>query len=167
MHVHRLVGPNPARETRRQAPEIGSWAAAHDPRWPQISARLLWLKQQGRRAVRIVDADSGAGALLLHAVVHARALGFVAIEGRGIDGSPALIGRARASALRCNDPGIGVTFEVADMLTALRDEQDLPADIVLWGCPDRQDSGDATASVLRAAGDLVIGDGPQARSAAA
>jgi SAM-dependent methyltransferase len=148
-------------------PEIGSWAAAHDPRWSQIAARLLWLKQQGRRAVRIVDADCGAGALLLHAVVHARSLGFVAIEGRGIDGSPALIGRARAAAARCTDPAIGVTFEVADLASALREEQDLPADIVLWHHSDRQDGDDAVPMLLRAAGDLVVGAGQRARSAAA
>jgi SAM-dependent methyltransferase len=167
MNVHRFSRPLAARETRRPTSEIGSWAAAHDPRWAQIAARLLWLKQQGRRAVRIVDADCGAGALLLHAVVHARSLGFVAIEGRGIDGSPALIGRARAAAARCTDPAIGVTFEIADMVSALREEQDLPADIVLWHHSDRQDGDDAVLMLLRAAGDLVIGDIQQARSAAA
>jgi SAM-dependent methyltransferase len=160
MHAHHLRGPNPARVTRRPTSEIGSWAAAHDPRWPQIAARLLWLKQQGRRAVRIVDADCGAGALLLHALVHARSLGFVAIEGRGIDASPALIGRARASASRCRDLAIGVQFEVADTLSALHDEQEHPADIVVGHGSNLQDSADATASMLRAAGDLVIGDGP-------
>ena len=53
---------------------------------------------------------------------HAKALGFTAIEGRGIDGSPAMIGRARVAAARLHEPAIGLTFEVADMIEALADE---------------------------------------------
>ena len=136
----------------------GSRRAAHDPRWPAIAARLALVREKRRCAVRIVDADCGAGTLLVHAVLHARSLGFTAIEGRGIDGSPALIGRARAAAGRLRDPAIGVTFEVADMVGGLGDEHELPADIVLWhgapgGCEKR-----SISEALARAGEVVIGD---------
>lgn len=142
----------------------GSRAASHDPRWPAVMAALAALRDRKRCAVRIVDADCGAGCLLLQALRHARALGFTAIEGRGIDGAPALIGRARAAAARLRDPAIGVTFEAADMATALADEHDLPADIVLWhGVAE----GVQVPDVLRLAGMLVIADRPPATAARA
>lgn len=129
-HIPPVTLPTPQRGHRTSTP--GAWTAAHDARWPQLAARLLSLKHACRRSVRIVDVDCGAGGLLLHAVAHARALGFLAIEGRGIDASPALIGRARVAAARLSDPAIGMTFEVGEMLAALREEQPFPADIVLW-----------------------------------
>lgn len=132
----------------------GSRTALHDPRWPRIAAALAALRDRGRFAVRIIDADCGAGCLLLHAVHHARSLGFTAIEGRGIDGSPALIGRAKAAAQRQPDPAIGLTFDLSDVLVALGDEYDLPADLVLWHGPRRQDVDRA----LSRAAELVISD---------
>ncbi len=151
--AHRSAAPG---STHR--PLAASRTAIHDPRWPRISAALSDLRDRGRHAVRIVDSDCAAGSLLLHALHHARMLGFTAIEGRGIDGSPALIGRARAAAARQPDPAVGVIFECADMLAALRDEADLPADILLCqetgpksGRPDLRDA-------VFAAGDRVIDD---------
>lgn len=136
----------------------GSRAATHDPRWPRIMASLAALRDRGRHAVRIVDADCGAGSLLLHALHHARAIGFTAIEGRGIDGSPALIGRARAAASRQQDAAIGVAFEMADMVAALRDEHELPADIVIWHGPGKQDRSPTMLFAIRAAGSCIIDD---------
>lgn len=135
-----------------------SRAARSDARWADIAAALTALRERHRHAVRIVDADCACGTLLIAAVRHARALGFTSIEGRGIDGSPTLIGRARAAAARLHDPAIGLSFEVADMVDALASEADAPADIVLChgGRPDDDRPG-ARAS-LRAAGDRVIGD---------
>lgn len=104
--------------------------------------------------MRIVDADCGAGCLLLQAVHHARSLGFTAIEGRGIDGSPALIGRAKAAALRQRDHAIGLVFEVSDAAVALSEEYDLPADLVLWHGTRRESIDQALAR----AADLVIRD---------
>lgn len=152
----------PATPTRRVPI---SRTATHDPRWPAIEAALIRLHDGKRLAVRIVDADCGAGCLLLQAVRHARALGFVAVEGRGIDGSAALIGRARAAAARLRDPAVGLSFEVADAATALREEQDFPADIVL--CHGRTFAGADTAldEALAHAGRVVIGDHPLARAA--
>ncbi len=89
------------------------------------------MREARRHAVRIVDADCGDGALLLAAVRHARALGFVAIEARGVDGAPALIARARTAAATLDDLAIGVTFDNADMVAALAQEHDLAPDIVL------------------------------------
>ncbi len=134
-----------------------SKAAANDPRWPRIEAALAALRTNGRHAVRIVDAECGAGTLLLQALAEARWLGFKAIEGRGIDRSPLLIGRARLAARRAADPAIGVDFVAADMVAALRDEQDLPADIVI--CHDlTRDRRPEAAHAVRNAGRIVIGD---------
>ncbi|MDR6146775.1 hypothetical protein QE363_002568 [Sphingomonas sp. SORGH_AS870] len=117
---------------------------AHDPRWPVIRSALSGLREQRRFSVRIVDADCGAGALLIRAVRHARMLGFTAIEGRGISGSPAMIGRARCAARRASDPAIGLEFASLTLDEALRAERDLPADILLW-------RGPITAAVSQAA----------------
>ncbi|MFV0623390.1 SAM-dependent methyltransferase [Sphingomonas sp. ac-8] len=136
------------------APAPGSRTARSDPRWPQLAATLAALRLRGRFAVRIVDADCGCGTLLIETVRHARALGFTAIEGRGIDGAPALIGRARAAAGRLRDPAIGLVFECADAVRALTEEAVQPADIVLWHATD----GERAAAVLRASADVVIGE---------
>jgi SAM-dependent methyltransferase len=132
----------------------GSRTALHDPRWPAIAGALRALRDRGRFAVRIVDAGCGAGCLLLHAVHHARSLGFTSIEGRGIDGSPALIGRAKAAAQRQRDPAIGTAFDRSDVLVALGEEYDLPADLVLWHGTRRA----AIDQALARAADLVIRD---------
>lgn len=135
-----------------------SRTAVHDPRWPFVTAALAALRDKHRCAVRIVDADCGAGALLFEAVRHARKLGFTAIEGRGIDGSPALVGRARAAASRISDHAIGVDFEMTDMVAALRDEQDFPADVVLWHGSEEEDRHAGVVDALMRAGRAVIGD---------
>ena len=139
----------------------GSRAARGDPRWPRIAVALAGLRERHRHAVRIVDADCGCGTLLIETVRYARTLGFIAVEGRGIDGVPAMIGRARAAATRLDDPAIGLVFDLADMIQALVQEADFPADIVLWhrarGKIDQPD----VAAVLAAAGDLVVDDAEQ------
>lgn len=164
-HIPPITPPTPQRGHRTSIP--GAWSAAHDARWPQLAARLLALKQACRRSVRIVDADCGAGGLLLHAAAHARALGFLAIEGRGIDASPALIGRARAAAARLRDPAIGMTFEVGEMLAALREEQPFPADILLWPSCAPADLTEAAHRLLLGAADFVVrSDKPSWRAAA-
>ncbi|WP_375398641.1 SAM-dependent methyltransferase [uncultured Sphingomonas sp.] len=147
---------------RTAEPATVGRAAAHDPRWPGVCTALAGLREQRRRAVRIVDADCGDGRLLLAAVRHARALGFTAIEGRGIDGSPALVGRARTTAARLADPAIGVTFDMADASVALTEEFDLPADIVLWHGSRPGDLNAGIAAALSRAGDRVICDCPVA-----
>ncbi len=135
-----------------------------DSRWPQVAAALAALRADKRRSVRIVDADCGAGTLLLCAVRFARALGFTAIEARGVAAAPALIGRARAAAAALHDPAIGITFEQG-MPGAVQDEIDFPADIVLWhgGEPSEgQAARRATEQALASAGRAVIADRPEA-----
>ncbi|WP_294236203.1 SAM-dependent methyltransferase [uncultured Sphingomonas sp.] len=131
----------------------------HDPRWPAVEAALCSLRERRRRAVRIVDADCGAGGFLIAVAERARAMGFTAIEGRGIGGSPALIGRARAAALRHRDAGMGLVFERADPVDALASEREFPADIVMC----HRHGGLAPA--LAAAGTSVIGDPVEGRCA--
>lgn len=137
---------------------VGSRVARNDPRWPRIASALADLRERHRHSVRIVDADCGCGTLLIEAARYARALGFTAIEGHGIDGASTMIGRARAAARRLHEPAIGFTFELADVALALGQEAYFPADIVL--CHDflkeRDQSG--IAGLLAAAGDLLIGD---------
>ncbi len=136
----------------------GSRAAHNDTRWAHICIALAALRTRQRHAVRIVDADCACGTLLIKAVRHAKALGFTAIEGRGIDGSPALIGRARAAAARLHEPAIGLTFEVMDMIEALASEADFPADIVLWHGGRAGDDQSGLRASLAKAGDLIISD---------
>ena len=142
----------------RLAAAVGpaSRTARHDPRWPTIVAALAALRERRRFAVRIVDAECGAGTVLIAAVLHARMLGFTAIEGHGIDGSPALIGRARAAARRLSDAAIGVSFAVADVPAALVAEQAAPADILLWHAGGSCAIDDALAHAAA----LVIRDDP-------
>ena len=157
MQHTRAIAPRLYRASTIVHPQPGSRTATHDERWPALATALAGLRERKRCSVRMVDSDCGAGCLLLHAACHARALGFTAIEARGIGGSPALIGRARAAAGRLHDPAIGTVFEVKDMLAGLRDEYDFPADIVLWrGATDAAQS--AIVEALHKAGRLVIGD---------
>lgn len=136
----------------------GSRAVHNDTRWAAICAALAALRERGRRSVRIVDADCACGTLLIEAVRHARALGYTAIEGRGIDGSPAMVGRARAAAARLHEPAIGLTFEVADMIEALASEADFPADIVLWHGGRAEDDRPGVRASLAKSGNVVLGD---------
>jgi hypothetical protein len=128
LHLRPPSVPYRSTPWRSAVPRPGPTA---DARWPVLALALTGLRQAGRRAVRIVDADCGDGALLLAAARHARMLGFVAIEARGVDGAPAPITRARAAAATFDDAAIGVSFECADMIAALAQERDLAPDIVL------------------------------------
>jgi len=131
--------------------------AISDDRWPAIVAALTRLKAGGRHSVRIVDADCGTGTTLLHAALRARGLGFTAVEARGIDGAPAPISSARVAAAAFRDPAIGIAFDVADLVTALADEIDLPADILLWRRPRCVPAGIARA-VARAGCIIIDGE---------
>ncbi|MEG3125691.1 SAM-dependent methyltransferase [Sphingomonas sp. GB1N7] len=133
---HCIAGPLLRRAIRpRRVASARARPRCRDRRWPEVAAALVSLRAARRCSVRIVDADCGSGALLLCAVRYARALGFTAIEARGIDDTPALVGRARASAMVLHDAAIGITFEKGDLVRALDEEADFPADIVMWhGC---------------------------------
>jgi SAM-dependent methyltransferase len=124
--------------------------AEADLRWPALTRILSALHRRGRRSIRIVDTSCGAGDLLVQAARRARDLGFVAIEGRGVDADPMLVGRARATARSANDPAIGLVFEVGDAADALREEADFPADLVLCSAEDADAARGAGRTVLRA-----------------
>jgi hypothetical protein len=160
MTLEMTVGTMPTciRAYRRASQAPGCRTGRADRRWPQIAAALGELRERGRYAVRIVDVQCACGTLLIAAAHHAYALGFTGIEARGIDHSPARIGRARAAANRLCDPAIGFRFEVADTVQVLAEEADFPADIVLW---HGQPPGGLQAGIreaVAAAGDFIIGD---------
>ncbi|WP_404712740.1 hypothetical protein [Sphingomonas sp. MMS24-J13] len=96
-----------------------------------IDAALLEMQAAGRHAVRIVDIGCRSGATLIRALVRARGLGFVAIEGRGVDLSGDDVMIARWATRTWRDPAIGVAFEAGDILDALAQEEDASVDILL------------------------------------
>lgn len=109
----------------------GRYAYADSEIWARIDAALGELRAQGRHAVRILDLGCGPGTWTLRTALRARALGFVAVEARGIDISHELIGLARAAAKQVADPAIGLEFEVCDLETALAGEDDRSSDLTL------------------------------------
>ncbi len=109
----------------------GSYAYADREIWARLDAALIRLRTSGRHAIRILDAGCGPGTWLLRMVVRARDLGFTAIDARGFDISPEMIALAGERLDLANDPHIGVTFEVADLLDALDEEEDASYDLTL------------------------------------
>jgi len=147
------------------APAAGAWGASvqsaqdraeKDRRWPAMLRKLKGLRKRGRRSIRIVDADCGAGELLIHAARRAREMGFVAIEGRGIDADPRLIASAIRAAARRSDPAIGLVFEQGDPGKAMREEAEYPADLLL--CPASDADKRERAALARTAADTVLWD---------
>ncbi len=130
--------------------------AEKDRRWPAMLRKLQGLRKRGRRSIRIVDADCGAGELLMHAVRRARAMGFVAIEGRGIDADPCLIASARHAAAGQSDPAIGLVFEQGDPDKVMREEAEYPADLLL--CPASGVDARERAALARTAANTVLWD---------
>ncbi|MEO7169579.1 MAG: class I SAM-dependent methyltransferase [Sphingomonas sp.] len=99
--------------------------------WLRIDRTLIELRAQGRHAIRILDLGCGPGTWLLRTAARARDLGFTAIEGRGIDISPAMIALANQAATRAVDPRIGLTFDVGDIVETLEQEGRHACDIAL------------------------------------
>ena len=134
---------------------IASVRRSPDPRWPAVAAALAHLRAARRRSLRIVDAECGDARLLIRAALHARAIGFTAIEARGMIGDPAALRRAREAAAAVRDPAIGIAFDMGDLIAGLAEEAELPADILLWG-GGAGARPDIAAAAERAAA-LVIG----------
>ncbi|WP_294331839.1 SAM-dependent methyltransferase [uncultured Sphingomonas sp.] len=112
--------------------------AMQDLRWPMVAARLEAMREEGRRSIRIVDAACGDASLLLLAVRTARALGFVAIEARGVDLDGALLAQARRVAATIRDAAIDLRFYVGTADAAMRDELAFPADILLYAAAPQE-----------------------------
>lgn len=130
--------------------------AEQDRRWPAMLRKLKGLRKLGRRSIRIVDADCGAGDLLIHAAQRARELGFVAIEGRGVDTDPQLVASAQRNAAQQSDPAIGLVFELGDQDKAMHDETEFPADLLLCSASGRK--ARSLTRLARTAGDAVLCD---------
>lgn len=109
----------------------GRYGFADRELWQRIDKALIELRAQGRHAIRILDFGCGPGTWLLRTVARARALGFTAIEGHGIDLSPAMIALARQAAMAVTDPRIGLTFAVGDILETLEREGRHACDLAL------------------------------------
>ena len=168
---HNIAGPLKSRPTARHGSAADAKRRVHcqDDRWPAVAAALAGLRTAKRCSVRIVDADCGAGTLLLCAVRHARALGFTAIEARGVDDVPKLVDKACKAAAVVHDPAIGITFETGDLVRALCEETEFPADIIVWhGCRacDAKNAG-AITDMAACAGHTVISDPADADRASA
>lgn len=154
---HSVAAPMRTPPAPRRTKLATTCPKSRDARWAAVSAALVTLRDHNRHSVRIVDADCGNGTLLLCAVQQARALGFTAIEARGIDTAPARVARARAAAATVRDPAIAIAFETGDLVTALDTESDLPADIVVWhGARGR--NAQAEARAVACAGRTLIAD---------
>ncbi|WP_283418707.1 SAM-dependent methyltransferase [Sphingopyxis sp. Geo48] len=130
--------------------------AEKDRRWPAVLRKLKGLHKRGRRSIRIVDADCGTGELLLHTVRRAREMGFLAIEGRGIDADPSLVASARRAAARQPDPAIGLVFEQAEKDRVMREEAEYPADLLLCSATDAE--ARELAALARTAAKTVLWD---------
>lgn len=161
MHYHPMTPAGilwmaPAATAWPVAAQAARSRAEKDRRWPAMLRKLKGLRKRGRYSIRIVDASCGAGDLLILAVRRARELGFVAIEGRGIDSDPRLIASARQAAARETDPAIGLIFEEGDMSRAMRDETGFPADLILCASPGKNER--ELAELAQAAGDTVLWD---------
>ena len=153
-----ILWMSPAAAVQSVATQGARSQAEQDRRWPAMLRKLKGLRKRGRHSIRIVDADCGAGELLIQAVRRARELGFVAIEGRGIDSDPRLIADARQAAARQTDPAIGLVFEEGDMNRAMREETEFRADLLL--CPSFRENERELAKLAHAAGETVIWDRP-------
>lgn len=148
------VGAPLAARVRHALCDAADRAAMQDLRWPIVAARLQEMREEGRRSIRIVDAACGTASLLLLAIRTARALGFVAIEARGVDRDGVLLAQARRVAASIDDPAIDLRFYVGTAAAAMRDEIAFPADILLYAADPHELS--ALMWLARRAGRLAL-----------
>jgi SAM-dependent methyltransferase len=131
----------------------------HGPSAARIEDALAELRFGGRRSIRMLDLGCGSGERLLRAAAHARALGFVAIEGRGVDLSALRIRLARRHARREADPSTGLVFDLADPIAALAAEHDGAADLVFLAQQRPYPASALAAALARVASGPVLAAG--------
>jgi hypothetical protein len=141
----------------------------HILRWPSLAIEtggpsdacvaraLAQFRAQGHCAVRMLDLQCGDGLRLIHAAEHARALGFVAIEGRGVSCSPAAVRHARRQAEAATHPSTGLIFEVAEPIGALAAEHDGAADFIFLAEPMPYPASPLHAALERIGGAVLAG----------
>jgi len=128
------------------------------PGTARIDLALRAYRAAGHRAVRILDLDCGNGDRLFHAAERARALGFVAIEGRGSSLSTAGIRHARRRAANENHPSTDLHFEVAAPIELLASEHDGAADLVLLAEPKPYPASPLAVALERVCIGEVLGE---------
>jgi hypothetical protein len=127
------------------------------PSHAQIAAHLAEWRHLGHRTIRILDLECGCGDRLLRAAARARALGFVSIEGRGVDPSPGPIRKARRRAESEAHPSTSLVFEMSEPICALAAEHDRAADLVLLSEPRPYPSSPLGAALERVCAGTVLG----------
>ncbi|MET0310291.1 MAG: methyltransferase domain-containing protein [Sphingomonas sp.] len=129
------------------------------PSHAQIASRLAEWRARGHRSVRILDLGCGRGDHLLRAVARARELGFVSIEGRGIDPSPGHVRQARHRAESETHPSTSLTFEIGEPIGALAAEHDGAADLILLSEPRPYPCSPLGAALDRVCAGFVLSAG--------
>lgn len=123
----------------------------------QITTTLADLRRQGRRSIRILDLRCGEGERLIRTAAKARELGFVAIEGMGVDLSVDRIRHAsREARARCH-PSTELEFRVAEAMAALAIEHDDAVDLVLLSEPKPYPASPLAIAMQRVSTGPVLG----------
>jgi hypothetical protein len=130
----------------------------HGPCDARIDAELRRLRDDGHRAIRILDLDCGDGARLLRTAAKARELGFVAIDGRGGSLSVRCIRQARRDARAAAHPSTTLQFDIADPMALLASEHDGAADLALLRDARPYPASPLGAALARTCIGTVLGD---------
>ena len=128
------------------------------PSHAQIASRLAEWRHRGHRSIRMLDLECGCGDRLLRAAAKARELGFVSIEGRGVDRSPHNVRRARRRAESEVHPSTSLVFEIGEPIAALAAEHDGAADLILLSEARPYPSSPLGAALDRVCAGFVLGD---------
>lgn len=137
----------------RRSTEPGG--SRHGPCDARIARALLAFRNQGHRAVRLLDLDCADGGRLLRAAEKARELGFVAIEGRGVSLWTAGIRHARWQAGLAAHPSTSLVFQIAEPVAALASEHDGAADFILLSEPMPYPASPLGAALARLGGTVL------------
>lgn len=129
------------------------------PSFTHIASQLAEWRGRGHRSIRILDLNCGNGARLLRAAARARELGFVAIEGRGVDPSPGQVRHARHRAESEAHPSTSLAFEIGEPIAALAAEHDGAADLVLLSEPRPYPCSPLGAALDRVCAGFVLSAG--------